>query len=309
MTVSIAIKIQSQNPVKHLGLIVGAAMVCALAGCASKPTYNSTAGTGKTATSHQVITDSKGVPNRYQVKQGDTVSKIAQRYGLNWREVGQMNNLNSSYTIQIGQWLTLWTGTLKAREQAIKSGKHSGTNQTVITQNSRTQQPTGQPAKQSARQPVQPSYQAPAPQPPIAATTNAAAPFATGSSGVMQFRYPVGTNNPVVRRFGKATVAGTTVDSHGMWFSGRDGDSVNASNAGTVIQADRNMDGASIIIQHANGFVSSYIHIKDAQVKTGDSVRLGQRIASMKNQPSGAALLEFRVAKNGVYVDPLTVLK
>ena len=103
---------------------------CILAGCASKPTYNSTSGSGSHRTSgsgglaigSQVITDSQGVPNRYQVKQGDTVSKIAQRYGLNWREIGHINNLNSSYTIYTGQWLTLWSGDLKVRERSISSG-------------------------------------------------------------------------------------------------------------------------------------------------------------------------------------------
>ena len=58
-----------------------------------------------------------------------------------------------------------------------------------------------------------------------------------------------------------------------------------------------------------DGFTSSYIHIKDATVRSGDSVQVGQRIASMKNQAGGAALFEFRIARNNVYVDPLTVLK
>ncbi|WP_155733599.1 LysM peptidoglycan-binding domain-containing protein, partial [Moraxella catarrhalis] len=107
MTVTIAINSQNQNPIKRLGLIFGMTTTCILAGCASKPTYNSTSGSGSHSTSgsgslaigSQVITDSQGIPNRYQVKQGDTVSKIAQRYGLNWREIGHINHLNSSYTI------------------------------------------------------------------------------------------------------------------------------------------------------------------------------------------------------------------
>ncbi|WP_114800807.1 M23 family metallopeptidase [Moraxella canis] len=303
MTVTIIINSQTQRPIKRLGLVFGVITTCILAGCASKPTYNSASSSGGSGMGSQVITDSKGVPNRYQVKQGDTVSKIAQRYGLNWREIGRINNLNSSYTIYTGQWLTLWSGDIRARERSIRAGANTArTPAPVVTQ---------------SRPPVQqrPVVQAPTPTPPVVqqpapvVPTVTEAPFATGSSGVMQFRYPVGTTNPVVRRFGTATVAGSTVTSNGMWFSGRDGDAINASNAGTVIQADRNMDGASIVIQHTNGFVSSYIHIKDAQVSAGDTVRTGQRIASMKNQPSGAALFEFRISRNGVYVDPLTVLK
>lgn len=271
--------------VKALGL----ATVCILVGCASKPTYNSTAAANA---NRQIITNSKGVPNYYQVKQGDTVSKIAQRYGLDWREVGKLNKLGGNYVIYTGQWLTLWTG--------------NGNN----TQAKNSAMPTAQTQpKQSAVPEKQTST-------PVRTTTQVAnqpvannAPFTTGSVGVMQFRYPVSSNNPVVRRFGTANVQGSTVTSNGMWFSGADGDEVKASRAGTVIHADRNMDEATIAIQHTDGFISSYIHIKDAKVKTGDSVRQGQSIASMKKLTSNSALLEFRIAKNGTYIDPLTVLK
>ncbi len=270
------------------------AIACVLAGCASKPAYNSTTGKGGVR-STQIITDSKGVPNQYQVKQGDTVGKIAQRYGLDWREIGRINNLNSNYTIYTGQWLTLWTGSLSARDKANKAT-------------------TSQPAR---AQVTQTTTKAPTPpptptrtQPPAVSTGTSAAPFATGSSGVMQFRYPVGTNNPVVRRFGTHNINGQQVSSNGMWFSGSDGDAVQASRAGTVVQVDdgRVADSA-IIIQHPEGFTSTYVYVKDARVKNGDSVSQGQRIASMKSQPSGVALFEFRIARNNIYVDPLTVLK
>lgn len=262
--------------------------VCVLAGCASKPTYNSTAAANA---NRQIITNSKGVPNYYQVKQGDTVSKIAQRYGLDWREVGKLNKLGSNYVIYTGQWLTLWTG--------------NGNN----TQAKNSAMPASQMPKPAAI----PEKQTPA----LAQTTTQVAnqpvannaPFTAGSVGVMQFRYPVGSDNPVVRRFGTANVQGSTVTSNGMWFSGSDGDVINASRAGTVIHADGNMDEATIAIQHTDGFVSSYIHIKDAKVKSGDSVKAGQQIASMKKLTSSSALLEFRIAKNGTYIDPLTVLK
>lgn len=299
------ISVSSQKSLKQVGLVVSAAAVCVLAGCASKPTYNSASGTGA-GVSTQIITDSKGVPNRYQVKQGDTVSRIAQRYNLDWRKIGEINNLNSSYTIYTGQWLTLWTGNISARERAIASVA-------AVQSITPAPKPVSTPSSTVIEAVVSPS---PAPKPmvvipPVAVTPSVAtvAPFATGSSGVMQFRYPVSNTNPVVRRFGTATVAGSTVTSHGMWFSGKEGDAINASNSGTIVQADRNMDGASIVIQHTNGFISSYIHIKDAQVKTGDTVTTGQRIASMKHQAGGSALFEFRITRNGVYVDPLTVLK
>lgn len=269
------------------------AMACVLAGCASKPTYNSTTGKGSVRSS-QIITDSKGVPNQYQVKQGDTVGKIAQRYGLDWREIGRINNLNSNYTIYTGQWLTLWTGSLSARDKANKANTAQPTRAQVSQTTTRTS--VTQSSTPRAATPV--------------ATTSTTAPFATGSSGVMQFRYPVGNSNPVVRRFGTHTINGQQVSSNGMWFSGKDGDAIQASRAGTVVHVDDSrVSDSTIIIQHPEGFTSTYVYIKDARVKNGDSVSQGQRIASMKSQPSGVTLFEFRIARNNIYVDPLTVLK
>lgn len=266
--------------------VAGVTLLCTLAGCASKPSYNSKTGKTSVVAPHKVVKNSHGVPNFYQVRSGDTLSKIAGRYNLDWREIARLNKLDSKHTIYAGQWLTLWTG-------SANSSKAGATTARTQTTQTRTQTTT---PKQTY-------------QPPVSAGTTSA-PFAGGSVGVMQFKYPVGTNNPVVRRFGTATVQGSTVTSNGMWFSGRDGDAVAASRAGTVIHADNNRaKEATISIQHTDGFVSSYIYIKDAQVKAGDSVQAGQRIASMKNQAGDTAIFEFRIARNGVYVDPLTVLK
>ncbi|MDO4895214.1 M23 family metallopeptidase [Moraxella sp.] len=269
-------------------LAMGAAAVM-LVGCASKPTYNSTANKNG-VTTRQIITNNKGVPNWYQVKQGDTVAKIAQRYGLDWREIGRLNNLNSNYTIYTGQWLSLWKG----NAQNAQPAKSSTAVQAPTQQGKNTQPAPTQKSGNTA--PVHNSTQS--------------TPFTTGSAGVMQFKYPVGKSNPVVRRFGTANVQGSTVTSNGMWFSGQDGDPILASRAGTVINADGNsVNDATITIQHTDGFISSYIYIKDAKVRAGDSVQAGQQIASMKKQTSNSALFEFRIARNNVYIDPLSVVK
>lgn len=48
-----------------------------------------------------------GVPNFYVVQSGDTLSKIATRYGLDYRRIGALNGLDSNYTIHVGQRLVL----------------------------------------------------------------------------------------------------------------------------------------------------------------------------------------------------------
>ena len=277
------------SPLKVTALLIGACGALTLVGCASKPTYNGG------ASNQKIVTNSRGVPNRYMVKQGDTVSKIAERYGLDWRELGRMNGLDSKYTIYTGQYLTLW------------QGKGDMTSRTPTPSAQRTPAPT------TTRAPAPVANTPPrATTPPPRATTPppaANAPLSVGSAGLMQFRYPVGSSNPVVRRYGTTTINGQSVTSQGMWFSGRGGDAVLASRSGTVIHADGNIDGAMIAIAHTDGFVSNYFHIQNAEVKSGQTVQAGQKIASMRAQPDGAALLEFRISRNSSYIDPLSVLK
>lgn len=67
-----------------------------LVACSSKPT------TVKTSS-----TSYRNIPMYHTVQRGDTVSKIANRYGLNYRQIGMLNRLDSNYTIHPGQRLQL----------------------------------------------------------------------------------------------------------------------------------------------------------------------------------------------------------
>ncbi|MCL1623677.1 M23 family metallopeptidase [Moraxella sp. Tifton1] len=266
---------------------LGMLTVVVLSGCASQP--NQQKMTTKAALgSPKVVMNAQGVPNRYLVKQGDTISKIAVRYGLDWQTLGRINHLDAQYTIYVGQWLTLWQDGV-----GLDALTHQRTSQ-------HTQQPKTTKSKITPAKPAVPTYT-----PPSTVTSSPS----VGSVGLMQFRYPVSSSNPVVRRFGTTTINGQAVNSQGMWFSGRAGDAVLASRKGTVLHADGNIDGAMIAIAHADGFVSNYFHIQNAQVKAGQTVQAGQQIATMRGQENGTALLEFRIARNSSYVDPLSVLK
>lgn len=90
---------------RYLRLLLNAlwvVSVLALTACASPNPHQVNTST------QNIIINEQGVPNRYLVKSGDTVSRIAQRYGLNYREIGRLNQLDSHYTIYAGTWLTLW---------------------------------------------------------------------------------------------------------------------------------------------------------------------------------------------------------
>lgn len=285
--------------IRYLTLIVTSAVLSA---CAGKPSSQATP---------KVVHNARGVPSSYKVQSGDTVSKIASRYGLNWREISRINKLDADHTIYAGQWLTLWQPNKTVRTRTPTKTKTNATHTPTPTATRVTVQHPQHPNTTQTTMIPQPQAQSPTPPPrPVINETSATTNQLPISAAVAKFGYPVSKNNKVVRQYGTVSqVNGKETRSEGIWFNGQEGDNIVASQAGTVIFADDNslMD-ATIAIRHANGFITEYRFIKDAKVKAGQTVSAGQPIASMK-ETSGVWLTEFRVAKNNVYIDPLTVLR
>lgn len=245
-------------------------MVCAmlggvlmLAGCATKPVYQNS--------SPKVQVNARGVPNYYQVKSGDTVSQISQRYGLNYRQVGALNRLDSRYTIYAGQWLKLWEGGNVAAAPTYQT-------QPVRNQNPYAQQQT---------RPVTPTPQA-----------------NTGAATVVKgYVYP--TTNPVTKNFNASS------GDMSMWFSGRAGDPIVASNAGQVLYSGNGLPeyGNLIMIRHDDRYITVYAHNTALLVKEGDRVQAGQQIATMGSSGQTSQVgLQFQVRENGTPIDPRSVL-
>lgn len=316
-----------------------------------------------------VITQVNGIPNRYQVKYGDTISKIANRYGLNWRELSSLNQLDSNHTIYIGQWLTLWQGdNIKALPKrltfatnATPSNSPRPATPAYATPNTSTTPPASRPILVTST-PITPIITQTPPPPVIqqAASTSrpqivsmplmptdtavvnttlnttvantvaptiadATAPLVNanlntinpnaiatmpsvliGSSALMKFDYPVGKHNLVARHFGTPTNHGLT---QGMFFSGKAGDVIRASLGGQVIQVNQQNARSVVVIAHKDGYTSSYFDLHNIQVVQGQSVATGDTLGNMAAQTtSGLALFEFRIAKNGQFIDPVSVL-
>lgn len=241
--------------------VLGGALI--LSGCATKPVYQNS--------SPKIVTNARGVPNYYHVKPGDTVSEISARYGLNYRQVGALNRLDSRYTIYSGQWLKLWEG---------------GTTTTTVA-------PNRQPVRnnQNIQTQTRPVTPAPAPQP----NTNQAPTTGYG--------YP--SSNPVIKNFD------ASVGEMSMWFSGRVGDPIVASNSGQVLYAGNGLPeyGNLVMIRHDDRYITVYAHNNQLLVKEGDSVQKGQRIATMGSSGQTSQVgLQFQVRENGTPIDPRSIL-
>ena len=97
----------------------------------------------------------------------------------------------------------------------------------------------------------------------------------------------------------------------GMWFAGKLGDPVQASQAGTVLYAGNGLQeyGNLIMIRHSDDYITAYAHNSELLVKEGDPIQRGQRIATMGSSgQTNQVALEFQVRLNGNPVDPRTIL-
>jgi len=101
-------------------------------------------------------------------------------------------------------------------------------------------------------------------------------------------------------------------DPHeGIDLAAPSGTPVKAAAAGTVIFAgEQEGYGLIAIVQHPDGLITLYAHNRDLRVKTGQTVRDGQVLATVgESGRTSGPHLHFEVRKGGKPVDPLLFLK
>jgi murein DD-endopeptidase MepM/ murein hydrolase activator NlpD len=96
----------------------------------------------------------------------------------------------------------------------------------------------------------------------------------------------------------------------GIDFAVKDGTAVSATASGTVSFAgwDEYL-GNLVVIDHGNGYLTSYGHNRELLVKKGDKVTRGEVIALSGNTGrSSAPHLHYEIMKDGVPIDPAPYL-
>lgn len=273
----------------------------AVVGCASKPIHQRPHGFYQQA-----------IPERYQVRRGDTVSKIAARYGLNWREISRINRLDANHTIRVGQWLVL-TPTSNNRYQPLPIKNNSAPQRPINV--IRDVKPIHQSSVTTSLPHTMPKANPTLNHHPIPNSITTVSPdnnshIYTNITHMQSFGYPTDRRLNIARHFGTPVyLNGHPTVSEGTWFLGNNNEPIKATQSGEVIQTTQTATGNIIDILHEGGFISSYFHVKDVMVKQGQRVHKGQVIAKMRQQQSGMALLELRIAQHGNYINPMMLLK
>ena len=92
----------------------------------------------------------------------------------------------------------------------------------------------------------------------------------------------------------------------GILIDGRAGQAVNAAASGRVVYAGSGLIGYGqlIIVKHNDTYLSAYGYTASVLVKEGETIRKGQRIATMGEGPERKARLHFEIRRNGKPVNP-----
>jgi len=232
----------------------------------------------------------------YLIRQGDTLSELADRRGVRVETLARWNQLKSPYRIYAGRLLRVEPpdGSPPPRPARAPTGMVSD-----------RPAPTATPAVPQAAAPVAPSGS------PRAASKPAPAPTSEGvtagsrraASGV-SWEWPLAGSVVQGFRSGDRT-------RQGVRIRGRTGDQVKATADGSVVYSGDGLKGYGnlIIIKHNDKYLSAYGFNRRLFVNEGDRVRRGQAVAEVGQAADGGAyLLHFEIRRDGTAVDPVLYL-
>lgn len=127
------------------------------------------------------------------------------------------------------------------------------------------------------------------------------------------FSWPLAIKGRISSHFGKrkAPTAGASTYHKGLDIAAPTGVSILAAKDGVVItSAYSSSAGNYVMINHGNGLNTVYMHASKRNVKVGDKVTQGQKIAEVGSTGySTGSHLHFGVILNGTYVNPEPLLK
>jgi len=274
-------------------------------------------------------------PDSYTVKRGDTLSLIAQKYGLDWRELARWNQIPRPYLIDVGQRLTLEpypaldygrAGNPNSRApvatpRVVRAPQDSRAEQDAAIQASTPQLTRIIERGGSSRTPTSTgATRPPQSEPPVVASRDDAAELAEESQITETSRNapvpPTRTGGPSKDGWQwpasgsvlRAYAAGRT--RQGLDIGGRAGSPIYAASSGRVVYNGTGLKGYGklVIIQHDEHYLSAYGFTQRTLVEQGQDVAMGTHIADMGLGPQSTPMLHFEVRRDGKPINPASIL-
>lgn len=214
------------------------------------------------------------------VREGETLYRIAWRYGRDFRELAANNGIKKPYVITPGQKIDLERGgNLSGRGE--RAGRKEVLHETNVTKGKDSKQFRNQVTKVKKHRKLK--------------NINWAWPH----SGPILAKYRVGKKANSPYKLNK-----------GVDIGGSLGDPIFAAAAGEVVYSGSGLLGYGnlVIINHDAQFLSAYAHNRKILVKEGQKITKGQQIAEMGRSGVDRVKLHFEIRKEGKPVDPLKYL-
>lgn len=226
----------------------------------------------------------------YEVQKGDSVYFISYLSDKDVNDIIRYNHLKPPYTIQPGQKLNLWRSVYVAPRF---DGTGAGDSQISAS-------PTTKVVRKDTSKPVVESksgeYVDSSSKPNV---NQSVTPSTQKSEKVDRWVWP--TRGRVIAKFALGDQG-----NKGLDIAGQRGQDVSATAAGVVVYAGNALRGYGnlIIIKHNEEYLSAYAHNDRLLITEGQSVKAGQKIASMGSTGTNSVRLHFEIRYKGKPVNP-----
>ncbi|MDW6093827.1 peptidoglycan DD-metalloendopeptidase family protein [Vibrio rhizosphaerae] len=254
----------------------------------------------------------------YQVKKGDTLYFIAYLTDKNVEDLISYNHLSPPYIIYPGQKIHLWKPAytppsygksqsavtskngigIKGSDEvltnvSLKDSKNKQISNNLENKYDKVKKPPGKSIESSQSK----GYGESASKKNVNSnllTTNLA-----HTTKIDRWLWP--TKGRVIRQFSAIDQGNKGID-----IAGQRGQSVVSSAAGTVVYSGNALRGYGnlVIIKHNDKYLSAYAHNDRLLVSEGQSVKAGQKIATMGSSGTSSVRLHFEIRYQGKPVNP-----
>lgn len=258
-------------------------------------------------------TTAQGSTVMYSVKPGDTLSEIANQYGITLRELIEENKITNPNMVAIGMRLVIGQQNVThtvSRDETLDqiAARYKVSKQKLIARNPLLKViPDSLYVGQVLNIPIPESNQAVAGSLPLRRQMAQAASRSSYRSRVMDWPVRQATiTSGFGVRWGKMHKG---VD---LWNEAKGKTEILAAKEGTVIEAGANHEGYGymVVIDHGDGLQTYYAHLRKILVSIGQVVQRGQVLGLMGNTGDSTGYhLHFEVRQDEVPMNPLRYLR
>ncbi|OED67499.1 murein hydrolase activator NlpD [Vibrio echinoideorum] len=285
---------------------------CALIGCAA----NSPAPVSSLNKKYSSIDRGSYRGSYYEVKKGDTLYFIAYVTNKDVNDLVSYNKLAAPYTIHPGQKLKLWRPSYNAPAYGKSTVAVAAVAAPVAasTTSSTASKPktTPQKSKNSKSAQAQTTTKVVKKDPPKKVEQSKSKEY-VGSKGkqnvtpstkptsdkVSKWLWP--TKGRVIKNFSVGEQGNKGID-----IAGQRGQPIVSTAGGTVVYSGNALRGYGnlVIVKHNDNYLSAYAHNDRLLVSEGQSVKPGQKIATMGSSGASSVRLHFEIRYQGKSVNP-----